>query len=86
MIDGGNSNKDSPWYTGKLEYPRGRGIHFQLEVDSIATILERLNKHNYPIKEQPKEYAFRKDKKTLRFKRFLVMDLDGYLLMFNEDL
>lgn len=86
MIDGGNNNKNSPWYTGKLEHPRGRGVHFQFEVDSIVPILERLNKNNYPIKKQPKEYSFRKNEEILKFKGFLVMDPDGYLLMFNEDL
>ncbi len=28
------------WSTGKLEHPFGRGINFQIEVDSIEPILE----------------------------------------------
>jgi len=86
MLDHGNNKKDSPWFTGKLEFPRGRGIHFQFEVDKIGPILNRLKKNNYPIKVEPKDYWFRKDKELVGFKGFLVMDPDGYLLMFNEDL
>lgn len=86
MIDAGNFSKDSPWFTGKLEYPRGRGIHFQLEVKDLAPLLNSLKKKNYPVKEQPKEYWFRKDKKLIGMNGFLVMDPDGYLLMFYEDL
>lgn len=86
MLDQGNDTEDSPWFTGKLEYPRGRGIHFQLGVDNIQPLLNNLNKNNYLIKVQPKEYWFRKNNKLIGMKGFLVMDPDGYLLMFNEDL
>ena len=86
MIDNGNDKEDSPWFTGELKYPRGRGIHFQFEVDSIKPILEKLQKNDYPIKVKPKDYWFRKDNKMVGMKGFLVMDPGGYLLMFNEDI
>ncbi len=86
MLDSGNDKEDSPWFTGKMEYPRGRGIHFQFEVDKIHPVLERLKKSKYPIKVEPKEYWFRKDNAMVGMKGFLVMDPDGYLLMFNEDI
>lgn len=86
MIDQGNDTKESPWFTGVLEYPRGRGIHFQIEVKDISIILKRLNKYKYPIKEYPKEYWFRKENALIGIKGFLVIDPDGYLLMFNEDI
>jgi len=85
MIDQGNDEEDSPWFTGKFEYPRGRGIHFQFEVDEIQPILDNLNRNNYPIKVAPEEYWFRKEDELIGMKGFLVMDPDGYLLMFNED-
>lgn len=31
MIEQGKDNKESPWYTGELVYPRGRGVHLQLD-------------------------------------------------------
>jgi len=86
MIDQGNDEENSPWFTGKLEYPRGRGIHSQFEVDEIQPILDNLNKNNYPIKVEPEEYWFRKEDELIGMKGFLVMDPDGYLLMFNDDI
>lgn len=86
MIDGGNSQKNSPWFTGKLEYPRGRGIHFQFEVDKIQPILNNLKKFNYPIKNKPKKYWFEMNNELVGIYGFLVMDPDGYLLMLNESL
>jgi len=86
MIDGNNSHPDSPWYTGPLKYPGGRGIHFQFEVDKIMPIIKRLKKHGWPIKQSQKVFKYRQGDTLLRFRGFLVMDPDGYLLMFNEDL
>jgi catechol 2,3-dioxygenase-like lactoylglutathione lyase family enzyme len=86
MISSGNEAQDSAWYTGALNYPRGRGIHFQFEVERIAPLLERLRENGYPIKGNPEEFWFRKDDALLGLKGFLVMDPDGYLLMFNEDI
>lgn len=86
MIDQDSNDVKSPWYTGKLEYPRGRGIHFQFEVKNIVPILNSLKKNNHPVKEEPRDYWYRKDNKLLGMRGFLVMDPDGYLLMFNQDL
>lgn len=86
MIDGTNSSVDSPWYTGKLTYPRGRGIHFQFDIDSLEPMMASLKKHHYPIKVQPKDYWYRQGDKILGMRGILIMDPDGYLLMFNEDL
>ena len=86
MIAQANDTSDSPWFTEKLEYPRGRGIHFQFEVDKIKTILDNLKKNNYPVKAEPKDYWFRKENELIGMKGFLVMDPDGYLLMFNENI
>jgi len=86
MIAQGNDFKESPWFSGKLEYPRGRGIHFQIELRKITPIFNKLKKSDYLIKEPPKEYWFRKDNYLVGMNGFLVMDPDGYLLMFNENI
>lgn len=74
------------WGTGKLEYPFGRGINLQIEVDSIKPILKALSQNNYPIFIKPKENWYRKNDQLLGNKEFLVKDPDGYLLRFTEDL
>lgn len=86
MIDQSNNNKESPWYTGKLVHPRGRGVHFQIDIDDLLPLQKSLNNHNYPIKEPPKDYWLRKDNMLIGMRGILIMDPDGYLLMFNQDI
>ena len=74
------------WETGKLEYPFGRGINFQLEVDNVDKIYTNLIKEGYPIMVGMEENWYRQDDKLLGNKEFLVQDPDGYLLRFSEDL
>lgn len=74
------------WKTGKLEHPFGRGINFQIEADDINPILESLKKNSYPVKHEPKERWYKVKGKLHGQKEFLVMDPDGYLLRFAQDL
>lgn len=82
MIEQVNDN----WKTAKLEYPFGRGINIQIEMDDIDRLVEGLGKNNYPIKVLPKENWYRKGNKLLGQKEFLVMDPDGYLLRFAQNI
>ena len=82
MIQEVNDN----WNTGELEYPFGRGVNFQIEVNQIQPILDSLKKNNYSIFVEPKENWYRKDKELLGNKEFLIKDPDGYLLRFTENL
>jgi catechol 2,3-dioxygenase-like lactoylglutathione lyase family enzyme len=86
MLDECNNNTKSSWYTGKITHPRGRGIHFQIETDNLSSVIKPLKNHNYPIKDGPKKHWFRKGKYMLGVKGILVMDPDGYLLMFNQNI
>ena len=71
---------------GKLEYPFGRGLHFQIEVKDAGKILTALEKKKYKIKAKIIDNWFRADDKLIGMRNFLVQDPDGYLLMFYEDL
>ncbi len=77
---------DNKWETGKLEYPFGRGINFQLEVDDVNKIYESLKDNGYKIMVEMEENWYRQDDKLLGNKEFLVQDPDGYLFRFSEDL
>ncbi|WFD09233.1 bleomycin resistance protein [Tepidibacter hydrothermalis] len=74
------------WETGELSYPFGRGINFQIEVDNIYALYKNIKKHDYPIKIDIEENWYRADDKLVGQKEFLVMDPDGYLLRFAQDL
>ncbi len=83
MLQELHSNK---WKTGKLEYPFGRGINFQLEVDNVDIIYNSLLSNGYKIMEDIQENWYRQDDKLLGNREFLIQDPDGYLLRFSEDL
>jgi catechol 2,3-dioxygenase-like lactoylglutathione lyase family enzyme len=74
------------WKTGKFEYPFGRGINFQIEVENVYSILENLQKNNFPIFKEVEENWYRQNDQLLGNKEFLVQDPDGYLLRFAQDL
>ena len=82
MIDKVNDN----WNTGDLEYPYGRGINFQIEVDDISPLLTSLNENNYSIFISPKDNWYRVDDQFHGNREFLVQDPDGYLLRFSQDI
>lgn len=81
-IDGDNNK----WQTGELQYPLGRGINFEIDVESIDAIYNRLNSENYEIFIDVEEHWYRKDNILLGNKEFLVKDPNGYLLRFSEEL
>jgi catechol 2,3-dioxygenase-like lactoylglutathione lyase family enzyme len=83
MIDG-SGNTD--WYKGKLGYPRGTGINFEIEIKNISALLASLKRHKYPIFIKLMENWYRKNNKLVGNKEFLVMDPDGYLLRFSQDI
>lgn len=74
------------WQTGELEYPLGRGINFQIRVDSIEEMILRLEKENIQLFLDMEEKWYRKDNRQVGNRQFLVQDPDGYLLRFYEDL
>ena len=74
------------WHTGTLEYPFGRGVNFQIEVDSVQSILAGLEKQYYPLFRGVEDAWYRQGDVLLGNREFLVQDPDGYLLRFAEDL
>jgi catechol 2,3-dioxygenase-like lactoylglutathione lyase family enzyme len=82
MIEQINGN----WQTGEMEYPFGRGINFQFEVQSVNELLDVLKKYDYPVFIEPEENWYRVNNKEWGSLEFLIKDPDGYLLRFSEDL
>ena len=72
------------WDIGKLTYPFGNGINFQLEIENIDTIYNAFKENNYKITFDIEENWYRQDNKLLGNKEFLIQDPDGYLLRFNN--
>lgn len=74
------------WVTGPLERPLGRGINFQIGVDAVSAIVERLAAASWPLFMEPEEKWYRAGAVEVGQRQFLVQDPDGYLLRLAEDL
>lgn len=74
------------WHNGKLEYPFGRGINFQIKTHAVQQIITRLNSINYPLKRGLQESWYQVENSSYGYLEFLVMDPDEYLLRFSQPL
>ena len=68
------------WQTGELEYPYGRGINFQIEVENIESILQNLKRHKITLFRE----SMLNNYSGFVQKEFIVQDPDGYLLRFSQ--
>lgn len=71
---------------GDLEYPYGRGINMQIEVSDVQSLYERVRASGSRIYLQLEDRWYRRDDVLLGNRQFVVLDPDGYLLRFFEDL
>jgi len=74
------------WENGTLAYPFGRGINFQIAVENIEELYKSIKIHDYPIKIEIQENWYRAKDKLIGQKEFLIVDPDGYLLRFAQNL
>ena len=72
------------WNVGKLQYPFGRGINFQIETKEIDSISQRLKDNNIKIYKDIFESQYIANGKVYKEKELLVQDPDGYLLRFQQ--
>ncbi len=79
-------NPNSPWNTGALDYPRGRGINLQITVSDVHLLVKALEKKSYPLKLPLKDSYYHVGDLMVGCREFLVMDPDGYLLRFSQEL
>ncbi|MBK5415731.1 bleomycin resistance protein [Pseudomonas sp. TH31] len=77
---------EGQWLTGPLEAPLGRGINFQISVDSVEPILQRLAEAQWPLFRPCTDAWYRADAAEVGQREFLVQDPDGYLLRLVESL
>ncbi|SSW65770.1 bleomycin resistance protein [Achromobacter agilis] len=71
------------WITAPLDAPRGRGINFEVKVQAIEPLLERLAAAGWALYREPQERWYRSNAVEVGVRQFLVQDPDGYLLRFS---
>ncbi len=74
------------WVTGPLERPLGRGINFQIGVQSIQPILAALAHAGWPLFMAAEQKWYRTGPFETGVYQFLVQDPDGYLIRFSASL
>jgi catechol 2,3-dioxygenase-like lactoylglutathione lyase family enzyme len=75
---------DDGWITAPLEAPLGRGVNFEIKVESVDVLHKRLVDAGLPLYRQMQERWYRSDDVEIGVRQFLVQDPDGYLLRFSE--
>lgn len=74
------------WETGRLERPFGRGVLFQVLVESLEQESLRLGLRGVPIHTGPREVWRRHGDRRGGRREIVVQDPDGYLVMLAQDL
>lgn len=72
------------WNTTELTRPLGRGVNFQIEVDDIKQIFDRVSSHGVTLYRDLRDNLYSTGETTACQREFLVQDPDGYLLRFSQ--
>ena len=86
MIEEPNENGDRVWWTGQAEKPYGRGINFQIEVEDVDQLFNRISQYKIPLFLEMENKWYRKGNHEVGNRQFIVQDPDGYLLRFYSSL
>jgi len=74
------------WVTAVLAAPLGRGMNFQVSVETLEPILEALGSVDWPLFLAPEQKWYRTGEFEVGVHQFLVQDPDGYLVRFSASL
>lgn len=72
------------WTTGPLDFPLGRGVNFQIEVEHLEPLLAALETADYPLKRAAQSSWYAENGVEHGQRELLLLDPDGYLLRFSE--
>ena len=72
------------WKTGVLEPPFGRGINFQIELEDVEPLYQRLQEVGHPFFRDMKDVWYDTPDTASGQREFLIQDPDGYLLRFCQ--
>ncbi len=71
---------------GALEHPYGRGVNLMIEVSEVDELYETVLRAGATIYLSIEDKWYRAGERLLGNRQFIVMDPDGYLLRFFQDL
>lgn len=74
------------WLSGPIEYPFGRGINLQIMSNEVDALYRRVQESGAPVFLPMEEKWYRSNDIELGNRQFIVLDPDGYMLRFAQDL
>lgn len=77
---------DRSWLAGPLEHPYGRGVNFEIGVSNVDALFARVRASGAPTLLPLEDKWYRVGDVERGNRQFIVLDPDGYLLRFAEDL
>jgi catechol 2,3-dioxygenase-like lactoylglutathione lyase family enzyme len=86
MLDQRSSRGERDWVAAELEYPYGRGMNLEIEVENVDALHESCIRNGAKIFLETEEKWYRRDALLLGVRQFIVMDPDGYLLRLSQPL
>ncbi|WP_339071203.1 VOC family protein [Pseudomonas idahonensis] len=81
-----DDQEESEWRVGPLQAPFGRGMNLSIECPDIRQMAAALAHAGIVLRREIQECWYRHDELLHGELNLLVLDPDGYLLRFTEDL
>lgn len=78
--------RSGSWETANLERPFGRGVMFQVYVEHLHSVLDKIMDARWPLHTAEREVWRRHGDREGGQREFFVQDPDGYLLMVAQTL
>lgn len=77
---------ESPWRVGPLQQPYGRGMNLSIDCPDAGALAKTLTASGHALHKPVEECWYKEDAKMQGELNFLVLDPDGYLLRFAQDI
>jgi catechol 2,3-dioxygenase-like lactoylglutathione lyase family enzyme len=77
---------DSRWDVGPRSYPRGQGLNLSIECPDAEALTGKLKNNGWTLQKPMEECWYRNGEFHHGETNFLVLDPDGYMLRFQQDL
>ncbi|MBP6918972.1 MAG: VOC family protein [Legionellaceae bacterium] len=74
------------WLSASLEFPFGRGVNFQIKTAAVDKLYEKVQKNSARIFLPIENKWYRAGNIEIGQRQFIVLDPDGYMLRFIEEI
>lgn len=78
--------EESSWRVGPLEAPFGRGMNLSIKCPDVQGLVARFETAGHTLRKPLEERWYRSNDVLFGERNCLLLDPDGYLLRFAEDL